>query len=75
MNTATEYGFGGVVAALPAFLVIRDALAAIPNPLVNESITVTVLAGITGSASSDMSIALAVWPISSSQLRTWPTSL
>jgi H+/gluconate symporter-like permease len=31
----------------------------IPNPLVNEAITVTLLAGITGSASGGMSIALA----------------
>ena len=59
MNTASEYGFGGVIAALPGFLVIADALRAIPNPLVNEAITVTVLAGITGSASGGMSIALA----------------
>ena len=59
MNTASEYGFGGVIAALPGFTVIRDALSAIPNPLVNEAITVTVLAGITGSASGGMSIALA----------------
>ena len=59
MNTAAEYGFGGVIAALPGFLVIRDALRAIPNPLVNEAITVSVLAGITGSASGGMSIALA----------------
>ena len=59
MNTASEYGFGAVIAALPGFLVIRDALAAIPNPLVNEAITVTTLAGITGSASGGMSIALA----------------
>ncbi len=29
------------------------ALAAIPNPLLNEAISVTVLAGITGSASGD----------------------
>src|SRR5262249_23475412 len=49
MNTASEYGFGGVIAALPGFLVIQNALQAIPNPLVNEAITVTVLAGITGS--------------------------
>ncbi len=59
MNTASEYGFGAVIAALPGFLVIRDALRAIPNPLVNEAITVTTLAGITGSASGGMSIALA----------------
>jgi H+/gluconate symporter-like permease len=59
MNTAAEYGFGAVIASLPGFLVIRDALRAIPNPLVNEAITVSALAGITGSASGGMSIALA----------------
>jgi H+/gluconate symporter-like permease len=59
MNTASEYGFGAVIAALPGFLVVADALAAIPNPLVNEAVTVTALAGITGSASGGMSIALA----------------
>src|SRR5262252_7908100 len=59
MNTASEYGFGGVIAALPGFIVVADALKAIPNPLVNEAITVTVLAGITGSASGGLSIALA----------------
>jgi len=59
MNTASEYGFGAVIAALPGFIVIRDALRTIPNPLVNEAITVTSLAGITGSASGGMSIALA----------------
>src|SRR6185436_13304637 len=59
MNTASEYGFGGVIALLPGFTVISDALRAIPNPLINEAISVTVLAGITGSASGGMSIALA----------------
>jgi len=59
MNTASEYGFGAVIAALPGFLIVADALGAIPDPLVNEAITVTALAGITGSASGGMSIALA----------------
>jgi len=59
LNTASEYGFGGVIALLPGFTLIADLLRAIPNPLVNEAITVTVLAGITGSASGGMSIALA----------------
>jgi H+/gluconate symporter-like permease len=58
-NTASEYGFGAVIAALPGFLVIADALKAIPGVLVNEAITVTALAGITGSASGGLSIALA----------------
>ena len=59
MNTASEYGFGAVIAALPGFLVVASALGSIPDPLVNEAVTVTSLAGITGSASGGMSIALA----------------
>ncbi|MEJ7926524.1 GntP family permease [Sphingobium sp. AN641] len=59
MNTAVEYGFGAVIAALPGFLVVKDALRGVPNPLINEAITVTSLAGITGSASGGLSIALA----------------
>jgi H+/gluconate symporter-like permease len=59
MNTASEYGFGAVIAALPGFLFVANALGSIPNPLINEAVTVTALAGITGSASGGMSIALA----------------
>jgi H+/gluconate symporter-like permease len=59
MNTATEYGYGAVIASLPGFIVIRDALGAIPNPLINEAITINALAGIVGSASGGMGIALA----------------
>jgi H+/gluconate symporter-like permease len=59
LNTASEYGFGGVIALLPGFVLIADALRAIPNTLINEAVSVTVLAGITGSASGGMSIALA----------------
>lgn len=59
LNTASEYGFGAVIAALPGFLAIKAALMAIPNPLVNEAISITTLAGITGSASGGLSIALA----------------
>lgn len=59
MNTASEYGFGAVIAALPGFIAVMEGLRHIPNPLVNEALTVTTLAGITGSASGGMSIALA----------------
>ena len=59
MNTASEFGFGAVMAALPGFAAIQAALSAIPNPLVNEAITVTTLAGVTGSASGGLSLALA----------------
>jgi H+/gluconate symporter-like permease len=58
-NTASEYGFGAVIAALPGFLVVAEGLKVIPGVLVNEAVTVTALAGITGSASGGMSIALA----------------
>ncbi len=59
LNTASEYGFGAVIAALPGFLVIRNALVPFRTRLVNEAISVTTLAGITGSASGGLSIALA----------------
>jgi H+/gluconate symporter-like permease len=59
MNTAVEYGFGAVIAALPGFLIVKEALKSVPNSLLNEAITVTSLAGITGSASGGLSIALA----------------
>ena len=59
MNTASEYGFGGVIAALPGFVAVSHALKSVPDPLVNAAVSVTTLAGITGSASGGMSIALA----------------
>lgn len=59
LNTASEYGFGGVIAAMPGFLVVAAGLEHIPNPLVNEAVSITTLAGITGSASGGLSIALA----------------
>lgn len=59
LNTASEYGFGGVIAALPGFVQVADALKAIPNPLLNQAITINILSGITGSSSGGMSIALA----------------
>ncbi len=59
MNTASEYGFGAVIAALPGFMAVANALGAIKDPLLHEAVTVTGLAGVTGSASGGMSIALA----------------
>jgi H+/gluconate symporter-like permease len=38
---------------------VSSLLSSIPNPLIIEAVSVTVLAGITGSASGGMSIALA----------------
>lgn len=60
LSTASQVGFGAVIASLAGFALIRDAVLAIApdNPLVSISIAVNILAGITGSASGGMSIAL-----------------
>ncbi|MGA4637887.1 GntP family permease [Pseudomonas solani] len=60
LNTASEVGYGSVIASLAGFVVIRDLLLNVApgNPLVSEALTVSALAGITGSASGGMSIAL-----------------
>ena len=58
-NTASEVGYGNVIASLPAFLVVKNAVLGVSeNPLVSEAVAVGSLAGITGSASGGMSIAL-----------------
>jgi H+/gluconate symporter-like permease len=59
-NTASLVGFGAVIASLSAFLLIRDAVVGLggDNPLISLAIAVNVLAGMTGSASGGMSIAL-----------------
>lgn len=59
-NTASLVGFGAVVAALPAFDLVREGVLGLggSNPLVSLAVAVNVLAGITGSASGGMSIAL-----------------
>ena len=59
-NTASEVGYGAVIASLAAFEIVRkEVLAVAPgNPLVSLSVAVNTLAGITGSASGGMSIAL-----------------
>lgn len=60
MNTASEYGFGAVIALLPGFRMLEKGMAtAFKNVLINEAVAITTLSGITGSASGGMSIALA----------------
>ncbi|MFD3450085.1 GntP family permease [Microbacteriaceae bacterium 4G12] len=59
MNTAAEYGFGGVIAALPGFITIQHYLTGtFSNPLINGAVMTNILCGITGSGSGGMSIAL-----------------
>ena len=58
-NTASEVGYGAVIASLAGFTTIKDAVLGISgNPLISLAVSVNVLAGITGSASGGMSIAL-----------------
>jgi H+/gluconate symporter-like permease len=56
---ASLVGFGAVVAALPAFGTVRDAVFSIQGgPLVSLSVAMNVLAGLTGTASGGMAIVL-----------------
>jgi len=59
-NTASEVGYGAVIASLPAFFAIREVVlnAGGGDPVISLAVAVNVLAGITGSASGGMSIAL-----------------
>jgi H+/gluconate symporter-like permease len=59
-NTASLVGFGAVIAALPVFTTISEAVLSISggNPLVSVAAAVSLLSAMTGSASGGMSIAL-----------------
>ena len=59
-NTASEVGYGQVIATLSSFVVIKGLILGLfpSNPLISEAVAVNVLAGITGSASGGLSIAL-----------------
>lgn len=59
-NTASEVGYGAVVASLAGFAIIKEAVLNVSpgNPLVSEAIAMNVLSGITGSSSGGLSIAL-----------------
>ena len=59
-NTASEVGYGAVVASLAGFAIIRDGVLGIghDNPLISQAVAMTTLAGVTGSSSGGLSIAL-----------------
>jgi H+/gluconate symporter-like permease len=60
LNTASEVGYGGVIASLAAFGIVRDGMTSLTSdPVISIAITVNVLAAITGSASGGLSIAMA----------------
>ena len=59
LSVASLVGFGAVVAAMPAFAVVRDWVLAIEGgPLVSLAVATNVLAALTGSASGGLTIAL-----------------
>lgn len=59
MNTGAEYGFGGIISSLPGFSVVSKGISTtFSDPLINGAVTTTTLAGVTGSASGGMGIAL-----------------
>jgi len=58
-NTASEVGYGAVIATLAAFAVVREGLRSLTaDPVISLWVVVTVLAAMTGSASGGMSLAL-----------------
>src|SRR5215813_11663895 len=59
LSVASLVGFGAVVAALPAFAMVRDWVLSIEGgPLVSLAVSTNVLAALTGSASGGLTIAL-----------------
>lgn len=59
MCTASLVGYGGVIAALPGFELVRDWVLSIDGgPLVSLALSANLLAAITGSASGGLTIAL-----------------
>jgi H+/gluconate symporter-like permease len=59
ISVASLVGFGAVVAALPAFGVVRDAVLGVGGgPLVSLAVATNILAALTGSASGGLTIAL-----------------
>ena len=58
-NTASESGYGATISSLPAYGIISGAIVHISgNVLVSTAVSTSVLAGITGSASGGLTIAL-----------------
>lgn len=58
-NTSAVVGFGAVVKTLPAFQVILEAITHIPGPaLIGAALAVTIICGLTGSASGGLGIAI-----------------
>lgn len=70
-NTASEVGYGAVIASLGAFTVIREGVFGISgNALVSSAVSTSAVSGVTGSASGGMTIALNAFGDELSQMAT-----
>lgn len=59
INTSAAVGFGSIVRSVPGFTQLTDLVLGIEgNPLISQAIAVNILAGVTGSASGGLGIAL-----------------
>ncbi len=61
MNTGSEVGYGNVIATLSGFKSVSDFLMSVHignSPLMSEALMVNVIAGVTGSASGGLGIAM-----------------
>lgn len=60
-NTCAVVGFGSVVKNIPAFQILIDGVTHLPGPaLVGAAVAVTIICGITGSASGGLGIAIPI---------------
>lgn len=59
VNTSADVGYGAVIAATTGFAVFTDLMTSLPgSPLISLYVATTALAGITGSASGGLGIAM-----------------
>lgn len=59
INTSADVGYGAVIAATSGFVVFQDLITNIPgNPLISLFVATNLLAGITGSSSGGLGIAM-----------------
>lgn len=70
-NTASEVGYGAVIASLAVFAVVRDGMFGISdNPVVVSAVSTSGISGLTGSASGGLTITLQTFGEQLAQMAT-----
>lgn len=70
-NTASEVGYGAVIASLAAFATIRDGMFGVSdNPVVVAAVSTSGISGLTGSASGGLTITLETFGSDLAQMAT-----